>query len=515
MGGATWRYPTPVAPIPVGKQRRAAETIRAAVDATVDLLEQLPVHYVTLQRIRERSGVSQGSLTHHFGGRDGLIAAAHVARYERSCVADAAFLARYEGVLSTAGPFAATMVGHIGEMLSDERRTVRWIRMSAIGAAFGDDDLASTLSAAYTSLADRLTRYADEARRSGLTQPDAHPRTIALLLSMHAQGLVLDDLLGVDVPESAWHRVMTRFVTSFLMPEAVRELEAQAEARFGGMWRAEVFGPPGRVPSEVAERLGALRDTPHGARHGAPSDDAAGSGSDPSGPAELLATKRLLESAERSGRTGPLRPWTDDGTAEQILSTGSTVLRERGAAAVDVHALREEAGLSAVAFQRIFGSREDYVRVLRVRLEIARAANSTSRFAALVAGSRSPQDMRKALEADAIRMSEDVSRTAMWQRIETLAAARTDSELRDSLAKVQRAARDLLIEQVCLAQGRGLIDPELPARGVARLLDSSVFWHVFHGLDAKRPDRDQWIGTLRRIAALISPEPAQHPSVSD
>jgi hypothetical protein len=103
----------------------------------------------------------------------------------------------------------------------------------------------------------------------------------------------------------------------------------------------------------------------------------------------------------------------------------------------------------------------------------------------------------------------------MWQRIETLAAARTDSELRDSLAKVQRAARDLLIEQVCLAQGRGLIDPELPARGVARLLDSSVFWHVFHGLDAKRPDRDQWIGTLRRIAALISPEPAQHPSVND
>jgi hypothetical protein len=117
--------------------------------------------------------------------------------------------------------------------------------------------------------------------------------------------------------------------------------------------------------------------------------------------------------------------------------------------------------------------------------------------------------MREALERDAIRMSEDVPRTAMWQRIETLAAARTDSELRASLAKVQRAARDLLIEQVCSAQARGLIDPELPARGVARLLDSSVFWHVFHGLDAKRPDREDWIGMLHRIAALLSPGSAE------
>jgi hypothetical protein len=114
--------------------------------------------------------------------------------------------------------------------------------------------------------------------------------------------------------------------------------------------------------------------------------------------------------------------------------------------------------------------------------------------------------MRTALEIDGIRMQEDVSRAAMLQRIETLSATRTDSELRSTLARVQRVTRDLLIEQVTLAQLRGLIDPELPARSVARLLDGTVFWHVFHGLDAKRPVRAVWIEMLRRIAALISPD---------
>lgn len=57
-----------------------------------------------------------------------------------------------------------------------------------------------------------------------------------------------------------------------------------------------------------------------------------------------------------------------------------------------------------------------------------------------------------------------------------------------AIARVQRVTRNLLVEQVCAAQARGLIDPELPASGVARFLDGTPFWHVFHGLDDRRPD---------------------------
>lgn len=504
MGGAGWKFPAPLAPVPVPKQRRAEATVNAAIDATVGLLEQFPVEEVTFRQIRERSGISQGSLTHHFGGREGLIAAAHVARYEHSCAADAVFLSRYSGALSITTPFATAMVDHISEMRSDERREVRWIRMSAIGAAFGNDDLASTLSVSYTALVDQLALYGEEAQRNGVTQPDADPRTIALLLSMHAQGLVLDDLIGQDVPEAAWHHMMVRFVASFLTPEGVRVLEAEADARFGGMWRAEVFGPPGRVPVEVADRLEALRGALRNSHVGVETDPAFGVAH----MGDISKVRPLLEQAERMGRSTLQRAAVNDGAAESMMTLGMAALRQRGAAGIDVRALRETAGLSAASFHRTFGSREGYVRSLRVRLEIARAAHGTVRFAATIAAARRPADMRAALEASAVSVSDEVSRAAMWQRIETLAAAGTDEALRASLARVQRATRDLLIEQICFAQTRGLFDPELPARSVARLLDGAVFWHVFHGLDGRRPDRAQWLGTLRRIATLLSPDPA-------
>jgi hypothetical protein len=152
------------------------------------------------------------------------------------------------GAFSTVEQFTSTMLAHIGEVLSEERRAVRWVRMSAIAAALGDAELTASLSAAYTVLTDGLTMYAEEAHRSGILQPDADARTIALLLSMHAQGLVLDDLVGDDVPPEAWHHLMVQFVATFLTPGAATVLEDQEAATFGDLWRAEVFGRPGRLP---------------------------------------------------------------------------------------------------------------------------------------------------------------------------------------------------------------------------------------------------------------------------
>jgi hypothetical protein len=311
---------------------------------------------------------------------------------------------------------------------------------------------------------------------------------------MHAQGLVLDDLVDADVPPESWNHLMVRFVSAFLTPSAADALEGQELASFGDLWRAEVFGDPGRLPREVRDRIDALC--------GAVPDRSA------AGMSDVAQVRALLERAERDGRNGSAtRPGTPNrALRDQVLAAGMLALRTQGEVGVDVATLRRDGDLSPQSFHRMFGSREAFVRELRIHLEISRSANSIARFAGLVADSTGPSEMRQALERDGVFMQEEASRAAMWQRIETLDATRTDPELRSSLARVQRATRDLLIEQVCLAQSRGLMDPELPARSVARLLDGTVFWHVFYGLDARRPPRDAWIGMLRRIARLLSPD---------
>jgi AcrR family transcriptional regulator len=494
MGGSGWRYPSAVTPLPVPTQERAASTIRAAIEATAELLDRLPEQQVTLEAIRLRSGVSQGSLSHHFGGRNGVIAAANVERYARTCAADEQFLGQLEGTFSTTVSFVTTMLDLIDHMLSPERRTVRWLRMSAVAAALHDPSLTDALSAHYTSLTSRMAALVEDAQRHGVCGSEHDARTIALLLTMQAQGLVLDDLAGTDVTPQAWSHLQACFVASFATPETTLELERQASARHGDLWRAEVFGAPGRIPEEVKDRLDALRIL---AGEVGCMEDA----TDPERARALLAAAESGPSPAPHGA-----PRTTGEPRHLLLHSAVVELREHGARGVDTNALRETVGMSPQTFHRMFGTRDELIRESRIRLEISRAALSAARFATLVVTSRTREDFRHALEADAIRMSEDGSRTAMWQRIETLSASRTDDQLRLSLARIQRTARDLLIEQVCLAQSRGLIDPELPARGVARLLDGSMFWHVFHGLDAERPDRATWTRMLRRIAEMLSPE---------
>jgi len=492
LGGA-FRYPSPMRPVPVPTQRRASETIRAAVEATVDLLESLNESQVTLEAIRLRSGVSQGSLTHHFGSRQGLIAAAQVERYARNCAADAAFIGQLDGQVSAPGPFARTMLGLIADMLMPERRTARWVRMSAVAAAYRDPALGETIGHAYTSLADRLTALVEQAHGHDVLQRDIDARTIALLLSMQAQGLVLDDLIGAEAVASSWNHLQVRFVSCFLTPMAALELARQERERFGDLWRAETFGEPGRVPREVAGRLALLRGD--------------GDERDPDTEDATVPLGDLLAQVTLGGEDVPRRrPSPVADARARILDQACSMLRDGGEGRIDVAALRDAAGISPQAFHRMFGDREALVRLARIRVEVERATASTARFTDWVTHAAAPADMRSALVDGAISMAGEAQRAAMLQRIETLAATRTDPELRDALARLQRVARDLHIEQVCRAQARGTFDPTLPPSALARLLDGTVFWHVFHGLDRKRPDPDAWIAMLRRIAWMLSPD---------
>ena len=405
------------------------------------------------------------------------------------CEEDRAFLAPFDAALDDPSTFAAAVLGMVDEMLSERRHEVRWVRLTAIAAAFGDEQLTSTLSDTYTSLTTSLTEVVASAHASGILPADVDARTVALLLTMHAQGLVLDDLAGVRVERSTWDHLQARFVGAFLDPDSAALLIAESQRRFGDLWRAEVIGEDGRVPQAVAARLTALRARAEAGRTTA---------------SDASPVRSLIASA--AGRSGGRPVVRGSETSHLLLRATIDQLRAHGAKGVLVPELRAEVGLSPQGFHRIIGTRDDLIREARVQLEVSRAARSIERFTELVASARTPAEMRQAVAGDAARMADDVPRTAMWQRIETIAASRTDPELRATLGRVQLAARDLLIEQVCLAQRRGLMDTSLPPTGIARLLDGSVFWHVFHGLDSERPSREAWTGMLTRIAELLSPD---------
>lgn len=54
-------------------QSRSGETKARVLDATRDLLMEHAISEVTMKDVQERSGVSNGSIFHHFGSKDGIL----------------------------------------------------------------------------------------------------------------------------------------------------------------------------------------------------------------------------------------------------------------------------------------------------------------------------------------------------------------------------------------------------------------------------------------------------------
>jgi len=89
---------TPVLKIPAPERtrrsqaERTAETRAKIIEAVVATIDELGFQKATASEITRRAGVTWGAVQHHFGGKDGILAAVLADSFERfaRCVADVA-----------------------------------------------------------------------------------------------------------------------------------------------------------------------------------------------------------------------------------------------------------------------------------------------------------------------------------------------------------------------------------------------------------------------------------------
>jgi AcrR family transcriptional regulator len=109
------------------KQRRGEETVRRLLDAALAVHDEAGPDGFTVQAVVSASGVSLGSLYHHFGSFDGLAAAL----YER-CMAGLldGIVASLERARSARGGVRAVVTAYL-RFVAEEPRQARFIHASA------------------------------------------------------------------------------------------------------------------------------------------------------------------------------------------------------------------------------------------------------------------------------------------------------------------------------------------------------------------------------------------------
>jgi AcrR family transcriptional regulator len=392
-------------------QSRAATTIARAVSITAEIIAEQGQDAVAFRTVSQRSGISSGSLLHHFGSLAGLTAAAHAQRYEQAL---ATRIAAADDLLAQGGTRSATQVlpALLEQFLADgeQRDEPRRTRMQALAFARHHPALREHLRGLIVTARDRLAPILARAAEQGALPGRVDASAVAVLHQSYTAGRVTDMLLDEPLPAADWSALFQAVVISgFTLPPDEDHLRLR--------------------PEDGAAVVEVLRD-PDGARG--------------------LA-------------------WAD-ADEERVVARARDLLRDGGPEAVVARRLFEDTGVSPGWFWRHFTGREELLDLLRldalerygrteaeVIADLLDAAPTcerlTGHLAMLVGG---------ALTAD---LRED-----WWDRVDLIVAATDRDVLRREVAPVLREQLATVAAAVRRNQTRGLVRADLSADAIARFL---------------------------------------------
>ena len=206
--------------VPQPIQARAASTVSAVIAATVKAIEEGGESNVRIDEILVETGISKGSLYHHFGGREGLIAAARVVQFSRFIETDAQVI--YDSLTAATSldeyVAAASHLLEVGEGL--ERQKIRLARLNTISSSYGRDDLWNALSVQQHAHTEMIAESIRHGQSHGWIRSDLDARAISVFVQGYALSRILIDLDTDPVPTKDWEDVVrTALGALFVTPE--------------------------------------------------------------------------------------------------------------------------------------------------------------------------------------------------------------------------------------------------------------------------------------------------------
>lgn len=171
----------------------SAETRRRILDETIRVIEAEGDPAVRVAKVAHAAGVTQGMVTYHFRTRSRLIAEAHAERFAATMNDDIAVATEAVKTITTREQAADLIANLTRAVVSSIRAEARRTRMSVLGYAITNAELAEQVTVIQTRLFDEFTTVFEIAQERGVIRSDISPRAIVTLVSAYSLGLVLSD----------------------------------------------------------------------------------------------------------------------------------------------------------------------------------------------------------------------------------------------------------------------------------------------------------------------------------
>lgn len=199
---------------PRGRSRRGAAhpTHARLVDQVLAFMEEMPVEAVSIDMVLAASGVSKGSLYHHFADFQDLIETALSRRFAASVDANIAALRKlFEGV-HTRQDFHRAADAFNALTQSPDFAARRAERITIIARCAGNPRLRQLIAGEQARLTTEYEQLVREAQARGWVFPDLDAKAIAVFIQAYTLGRIVDDISAEQVDNMVWRNLLMQVI---------------------------------------------------------------------------------------------------------------------------------------------------------------------------------------------------------------------------------------------------------------------------------------------------------------
>ncbi|CAN2179421.1 AcrR Transcriptional regulator [Candidatus Nanopelagicaceae bacterium] len=192
-------------------------TKNALIEATRELLETHARKDISSDQILTKSGISKGSLYHHFEDLEELLEAAMLLRYTEWVDASIEAITQVLRAVKSPDDVYNRLVLITEQTQDPKRRSDRIYRAEVIGAAASSARLAKKLGVEQQRLTDALADLVRETQEKGFFHKEIDPRVLAVFIQAYTFGKVVDDFSDSPINPENWNALINDFLKKTLL----------------------------------------------------------------------------------------------------------------------------------------------------------------------------------------------------------------------------------------------------------------------------------------------------------
>ena len=196
-------------------------TKRLLVETVVGMLGTKKPNEILADEVLEISGVSKGSMYHHFEDLQELVETAQIYRYSKWIDASIDFLTNYVAKAQTQDQLRNALRILTEQTQADERKDARAERAQALAACLQNPRMAKQMGAETQRLTDAIADITEEVKNKGLFRADVNSKALATFIQAYTLGKLVNDYNPTGVAEGEWNDFIMNIVEhTFMAPSA-------------------------------------------------------------------------------------------------------------------------------------------------------------------------------------------------------------------------------------------------------------------------------------------------------